>query len=298
MTLPPERDSEGRGLLYVLLSAFAFSSGWLISKVRTPVEQPIDSEPTQNNSEGERSGRQSISNHPIRVVVESLPPPEPPKHERQAEKKKDRRPQWGILVVNFLTLTAVIVYACITYGQWRAMLDSNKINRDSFQTVQRAFVFVRVIEAQRIGDEANFMITWENSGTTPTKDLHVHVSYMPLTTPLPDNFPFPDLWTPGTPHVTVNAVIGPKATTGITVGPVPISTVSQIFEHKKHLYLWGWAEYHDVFDGTPMHITRFCVEVVVVSRTPIPGQPNQFQFLLRPDTWPKNNCYDKECEKQ
>jgi hypothetical protein len=29
------------------------------------------------------------------------------------------------------------------------------------------------------------------------------------------------------------------------------------------LFVWGWAEYRDVFDGIPLHRTEFCNEVIV-----------------------------------
>ena len=48
---------------------------------------------------------------------------------------------------------------------------------------------------------------------------------------------------------------------------------------RKHLYLWGWAKYFDVFPGTREHITRFCWIV-----TPI-GDPLAYdQNLKQGDT--------------
>ena len=39
---------------------------------------------------------------------------------------------------------------------------------------------------------------------------------------MPDNFVFVDKWEPGAPHINTKAVIGPKGTVGIDVGPVPL----------------------------------------------------------------------------
>jgi len=80
-------------------------------------------------------------------------------------------------------------------------------------------------------------------------------------------------------------IIGPKFHIMGSQAPVlPEAAISpqdilDVQAGRKHLYLWGWAKYFDVFPGTREHITRFCWIV-----TPI-GDPLAYdQNLKQGDT--------------
>jgi len=51
-----------------------------------------------------------------------------------------KRGEWALISINGLTLIATIIIALIYYHQLNAMRDSNAINRESLESVQRAFV--------------------------------------------------------------------------------------------------------------------------------------------------------------
>ena len=139
----PSQNSELRSLLRNIrrnASSVWASVQHAFSKSRTPIEQPICSDSAENNPCNERHRSQNIPRRPIRVIVERLPPPETPKHKRDAEKKKDRRPQWGILAVNVLTLAAVVIYAVITGKMWREMQNQTCIQRNAYVSAERAWV--------------------------------------------------------------------------------------------------------------------------------------------------------------
>jgi len=57
--------------------------------------------------------------NPVRVTVESLPPSHTPPKDTETEKARKVRREWYGLGLQFLTLAAVIAYACITYRQWK-----------------------------------------------------------------------------------------------------------------------------------------------------------------------------------
>lgn len=138
---PSQNPDHPSILLKILGAAFlAFSLVRLFSKLRTSIEQSIESDCTEDNAHNERSSRQCVSPSPARVIVERLPPPETPKEEWKAEKKRDRRPQWGIVVVNVLTLAAVIVYAIFTWKMWREMQNQTRIQRETGINTERAWV--------------------------------------------------------------------------------------------------------------------------------------------------------------
>jgi len=51
------------------------------------------------------------------------------------------------------------------------------------------------------------------------------------------------------------------------------STSKKLAAKKRRFLYYGWIKYHDVFDNTPQHTTRFCYEVIVYklpkNRSPI-----------------------------
>jgi hypothetical protein len=59
----------------------------------------------------------------------------------------------------------------------------------------------------------------------------------------------------------------------------------------QHLYVWGWAEYDDVFEGTPRHRTEFC------HKWSVGGDPrNPTRVSHRYAVHDKYNGADEECE--
>jgi len=70
---------------------------------------------------------------------------------------------------------------------------------------------------------------------------------------------------------------------------------------KKMFYLFGWAKYFDVFEGSPAHVTRFCWRITCVG-DPLhfipdskdPGEMLRFNFLYNET----GNCADEECSEQ
>jgi hypothetical protein len=185
-------------------------------------------------------------------------------------------------------------------GIWAALRTLGAIRRQadlmekSLVSVERAFVFFKGFEISRIVDPISqtatawrFGIIWENSGTTPTRRLDIHVSWYSRTDPLPQGFDFPDLGPPG--HL---VVIGPKATTSTGPFDIPIATLTGVQQGTHHVYFWGRATYRDVFSNTPMHITRFCWKLFGVVGNPVaPAGDFSVQFA----THSEHNCADEEC---
>lgn len=229
-------------------------------------------------------------------------------HKARADAQGDNRYQghtllvaWLSFAVAVLTFLALVVYACITHGQYTAMLESNQINRDALTTVQRAFVFPSVMEfsAEKMSDgepKANIFISWQNSGTTPTKFFHAHVSHaaFPRDFTLPDSFTYPDLWEPGAPHINTDAVIAPKGSVTVDAGAIQWGDIQLASERKSRIFLWGWASYNDSFKNTSVHKTEFCY---VISSLEIVSAGAQTGVRARYDNCPHHNCYDEECSQ-
>jgi hypothetical protein len=179
------------------------------------------------------------------------------------------------------------------------MRESNRINREALESVQRAFVLPGDVDPTVIGNNSTqsvrFSFRWNNSGTTPTKGLRTHVNYRWDVQELPIDFPFSDLWEEGRPHVQTPALLGPKASTAVDVGPVPAQVVNGVVQHYYHLNFWGWARYRDVFRDTPEHLTEFCYELIPFD-VQIGKDSTTIKYRL--DNCTRHNCYDNECKEE
>jgi hypothetical protein len=187
-------------------------------------------------------------------------------------------------------------------NQVLALKESNRINRESLQSVQRAFVFVPDIQAVRIDDETdstkavsiNFSVSFSNNGTTPTRKMTEHNSFLWIIPPLPNDFSFPDLWDETKPKVNTPFALGPKMSASTTAMSVPAEVISLVKKHQTHLYIWGWVKYNDIFPHTPEHITRFCSEITGFTGDPLNRQLTGVKLISENCG---QNCYDEECKK-
>lgn len=143
-----------------------------------------------------------------------------------------------------------------------AAQDQIQLSRRALVQTQRAFVNLKGFNVFHIYDitqnnkivDWQFTPIWENSGQTPTKKLNVISGIHPGE--FPPDFEFKiDKFAP--------SLLGPKG--GMTGETYRIS-LAEIYEIKsgaKTIYIWGRAEYNDVFPGTRRHYTNFCHKIVV-----------------------------------
>jgi hypothetical protein len=146
-----------------------------------------------------------------------------------------------------------------------AMKESNEISRRSLEAVQRAFVFLKTTSIMSVPDQTykkvvaiQFNATWENGGSTPTKELETLLCVIGFPTEMPKGYKLPDRTDPSINAQRIPMVLGPKC---IIVTPnleVPIAHFQT-----QHVYLYGTATYKDVFDDTPQHTTNFCMKVSI-----------------------------------
>lgn len=185
-------------------------------------------------------------------------------------------------------------------GQTVAQQQASGVSRDALVDVQRAFVFpTPVVTAQHNPDGFVISIQFENSGYTPTRDLKMHINERPMTE-IPKGFEFPDHWAEGQPHVNTPTYIAPKGHTTIFL-PIflPIASAKAQIDNPKlpDIYMWGWARYRDVFNGTKWHETLFCYKFTAIPSPPdTSGKSNEVSLV--DNDCPTHNCYDGECEAQ
>jgi flagellar hook-basal body complex protein FliE len=172
-----------------------------------------------------------------------------------------------------------------------------RANIDSLHQIQRAFMNYEGLSiGRRLVDRGTnrvtawqFLIKWENTGSTPARAMVGRSSFQPTVSPLPRGFNFPDLGIvdegPG--------VLAPKGTATTTL-TVPTGTLNAVKEGKLHLYMWGWTSYRDAFRGTPPRLTEYCIEVTQFIASGDLSDPS-IQYNLIPATCAEHNCYDEDC---
>ena len=103
-----------------------------------------------------------------------------------------------------------------------------------------------------------------------------------------------DLSPRGERHV---SALGPNAS--ISRGEIPIngSDLLAVRDRKKFLYLWGQADYRDIFEGTPDHVTKFFFQLIGVRGDPTQVWDDKTNLVeLIWETQPRHNCADEECD--
>ena len=205
----------------------------------------------------------------------------------------------GEVIIIIVTLRI----ACIYSGQLDQMIQSNRISRESLQSVQRAFVAVSPVpEIQTANTGTDQLILFNfwmgNSGVTPTKKLSAHGNWLKRydLLPLPKDFQFPDSGD-GSQDSSVT-VIGPKDKFPLSVGPIPRDFIERLYKREVRLFVYGWVKYNDVFENTPRHIVKFSYELVAVPGVVRLQSGQEGQGLQTLVNGPRFNCYDEECDEQ
>jgi hypothetical protein len=222
--------------------------------------------------------------------------------------------RWIELFFTFAILAATVVNVCIANKQWSAMTESNKINRESFTSVQRAFIAISDVEVTPLytsGEITHWAlrVNVENSGNTPTVDLNV----------MPNNTFFPigkqDGWNqpylgiklpevPGDPEdirvvlkrggISLQALIGPHvkypiASIGLPAAKGAPNGIEDVLAGHTRAFTYGAIHYHDIFEATREHVTKYCYGIGA----------EETKDGVRPRAYPCShwNCADDECKQ-
>jgi hypothetical protein len=170
----------------------------------------------------------------------------------------------GIYQLKFLETTERIAAdtAKAAKDSAQAALAQNKISTDTLVYSQRAFMNMKGFQVFHVYDTTQnnriiawrFTPLWENTGQTPTKKLNVITGIHPGEFEEGFNFKI-DRAAP--------SMLGPK---GILTGESYLIGLPEIYEikaGKRIVYIWGRAEYNDVFPNTRRHYINFCHKIVV-----------------------------------
>jgi hypothetical protein len=171
--LAPEREPssssqnspEPRGLLYILLSAFAFLSGWLLSKSHTPNEDAGKSASPQDYTREENHRRQLESS-----IISQIAPS--PKNSNHSNGREHDTPLWqkiaevSIAISTVGLLIVTIIYTCLT----------KKIS-DTAEYQERVGLmpYIDLMDAVVLEKDKPITVrlTFVNRGKTPAKNVRL-----------------------------------------------------------------------------------------------------------------------------
>lgn len=181
-----------------------------------------------------------------------------------------------------------ILQVCIYY----------KLRRDGIIR-DRAFVFPQTFGAIPGVNVATrhtatfwaFEPVWENTGGTRTIEMINHVNFIEFGSEIPDEFEFPDFYG-GDWFGYAKLLLGPRQTLRGQPLERPVDTLLAVKRRERRLFLYGWAEYYDVFDSLRLHRTEFCREIMVL------GEPNEINCQFRFDITGKFNGADADCYRK
>ena len=151
----------------------------------------------------------------------------------------------------------------------------------------RAFVFPKASSGKH------------NNGPTQGRKFSSHVSWEPwvhFEGDLPPDFAFEDKGKPGRPRY-----IAPNGDVFGHHLPIQSCILSAVQGGNLRLFIWGWATYWDIFEGTKIHTTRFCFELDRIDGDPyrVPTEPGELPtifFNFR--TCERYNCADEDCAEE
>jgi hypothetical protein len=214
------------------------------------------------------------------------------------------RPGTERLEISFqgVIMLATLAYVSVASFQWCAMRTSNQINREALTSVQRAFVLYKdlvgysYLDVTKNGQQVFWLHpVWENSGNTPTKDLHIYVSEPKPAQPPYTNLDFSRQSVP----VFTPMLIAPHDTVRGSDRQIAVGDLLKLHDAKGVFYVWGWATYRDIFPDTKPHITRFCV---ILTGALFDADANSItttkSVRIINEFCPTYNCADEECEQQ
>jgi hypothetical protein len=134
--------------------------------------------------------------------------------------------------------------------------------------LQRAYVFVKDISVERVGFHWQIAPIWTNSGNTPTRNLRFYSCWKGIAEQqLPDDFQYPALDDRGNvdpnPPVVIS-FLGPHMELAGRRLLIPPTIAAQAERMETRIFVYGWAFYNDLLEGSAEYVTRYCYQIEVV----------------------------------
>ena len=120
--------------------------------------------------------------------------------------------------------------------------------------------------------------------------MYNHASWQAFAEGIPSGFSFPDMWDPRELNEYSVISVGPQSSLKGRTISIPTEAMIEAAEERQRIFIWGWAEYDEVFPNAPRHRTEFCAEIKVMGN---PKTPDFNNFTLSFER--QHNGVDEEC---
>ena len=218
-----------------------------------------------------------------------------PKQQDVTDLYKENQRNTNNRLVRLTVVLAIAATLGFFISAWQAKIagDVAETARESLVDVQRAFV-TATIETSQTNDpfgpapiSADLKIKWENAGTTPTVAMTARDNWS-----VGDNMPDISQDLGSSPNYPL--VLAPRSALYSKPVRVSFADMERFWTEHKHLYMWGWARYRDVFRSGDQHITRYCYDVIL---SPLPNSKGKNTgWSVIPNSCPTGNCTDGGCQ--
>jgi hypothetical protein len=194
------------------------------------------------------------------------------------------------------TISIGVIVAASLYAAFVSQ-ETAHFAHESYISTGRAFVSVTKLAVQAAYGPSDpkqpegwtFAPIVENSGPTPTRSLELLAGVQSTGDPTGPKDPliaFPTA-------TSIKLVVGPHTavTLPITTNSgllIPDDTIQKVARGQTAAYVFGTAQYHDIFERTLPHITKYCFQVDATGD----GSPSTLVGYHFCRFW---NCADYEC---
>ncbi len=200
----------------------------------------------------------------------------------------------------FLILSSIIQALWLRRAVEAAEHSTNLVGSALIAT-QRAYVSLREfrVNTTRLSaiediQSCSVQPIWENGGTTPVRNGRSHVSWKYFERAIPADVELADFDEKGNRIVIQDdyqpLTIGPRGMAQAPVIMIEGQTIRSVRENLGRLLIWGWAEYDDIFEGSPRHRFEFCYQMVVTGSL----SHSHIAFSM----YKRFNGADDECERK
>ncbi len=265
----------------------------------------------KNDSDNQHSGasdcqqpRQKTNDGLSRAVSPEGHPAQPQTAQKQNNcchnEKRKADDSGSIWTKGYTALTGIIVIL---------MIAQTYISQQSVVGVQRAFVSLNKLALTRYRKFLTVTVNgkdnsiewiiepvWENTGSTPTKDLKIF-NAAPIERAITPNTPIADIdidFTVKDEGTRVPVFIAPRQQASTSVDFVSRDFLTSLKKGTAEYFLWGEATYEDVFWHffiSDAHISRYCYRLYGIDGDF--EQPGSTPFLKYRTC--HGNCTDSEC---
>jgi hypothetical protein len=229
-----------------------------------------------------------------------------------AKEFRDAATQWGVLILTGLLAVATVLQFCALLYQGYWLQRSVRLAETALTSAEQAFLFqhgvaitpIKGIDGMMRGWQ--FIFSWKNSGSTPARRVLLHTSLHtllrtnPLTDPgdLPSDFDFPDTYGFREPTEQVRLSIGPQGEMASNPKTIDMFDLDEAYSRRRRIFMYGWADYTDIFPKTPRHRTEFCFEIVTIVKPDeeLAGRSPFLYFAYGRHNGAEDECYRKADE--